>query len=74
MVYQSMKMSMKVLLKSPLLLLLFIIITFFAIVNTKIGNKLAYFYIGDRISVKSKLDVKVLSLIFINILILPENC
>lgn len=59
-----MKTSMKFLLKSLLFILLFIIVTFFTIINTKMGNKIAYLYIGDRISVKSKLDVKVLSLNF----------
>lgn len=59
-----MKTTMKILIKSLLFMLLFIIVAYFAIVNTKIGNKLAYFYIGDQISEKSHMEVKVLSLNF----------
>jgi hypothetical protein len=51
-------------LKSLLLLLLFIIIIVVAIVNTTAGNKIAYFYIGDQISEKARMEVKVLSLNF----------
>ena len=59
-----MKTSMKILLKSFLFLLLFIMLIVVAIVNTKTGNKIAYFYIGDKITGKGDLEVKVLSLNF----------
>ncbi|MEA2047881.1 MAG: hypothetical protein U9O64_05470 [Campylobacterota bacterium] len=55
---------MKVLLKSLLFILLFILVIIFTIVTTKTGNRIAYLYIGDQISEKSRLDVKVLSLNF----------
>ncbi len=59
-----MKTTMKILLKSLLFIFLFIIVTVFTVVTTKTGNKIAYLYLGDKISEKSRLDVKMLSLNF----------
>jgi len=61
-----MKTSIKVLIKSFLFFILFIIALIYAVVATKTGNKIAYLYIGDQISNKTHIEVKVRSLNFHN--------
>ncbi|PHS41291.1 MAG: hypothetical protein COB07_02135 [Sulfurovum sp.] len=51
-------------LKYLILILIFVIMIVYSILNTSMGNKLAYFYIADRISGKSNIEIKVVSLNF----------
>jgi len=54
--------SLSSILKYLLLILIFVILIVYYILNTSMGNKLAYFYIADRISGKSNIETKVRSL------------
>ena len=47
-----------------MIILIFVILIVYSILNTSMGNKLAYFYIADRISGKSDIEIKVVSLNF----------
>lgn len=55
-------MSVSSILKYLMIILIFLMLIVYSILNTSTGNKLAYFYIADRISGKSDIEVKVRSL------------
>ena len=59
-----MKKSIKLIISGFLFFLLFLILTLLAMITTETGNKLAYLYLGDRISQKAHFEVKVRSLDF----------
>ncbi len=55
-------MSVSSILKYLIIILVLVISIVYYILNTSMGNKLAYFYIADRISGKSNIEIKVRSL------------